>query len=284
MVQIKSDSKTIETTLARMVEIIRECGGIIHDQLVIRVESGQISLEAPFAVDKQEPLISVPHTLLLPSDESVLRLDGDTIVIDSFSPEATPERRELLQLDLDLFNQCGKIAWQRKCTPWLYYLDAPGLYERVVEGRRPKAGFDFMKGVESESRDDLLLKEAQAAGFDVRSAEPDFTLEPGEIRAVSTGLVMELPPGLECQVRPRSGLAARFGITLPNAPGTIDPDYRGELKVLLQNGGKGSVLLKRGERIAQLVFARFEAPTILEANELTETERGEGGFGSTGVG
>ncbi|MBT8395428.1 MAG: dUTP diphosphatase, partial [Gemmatimonadetes bacterium] len=77
----------------------------------------------------------------------------------------------------------------------------------------------------------------QAAGYDVRSAEADLELQPGEIRAVATGLVMELPPGVECQVRPRSGLAARYGITLPNSPGTIDPDYRGELKVLLQNGG-----------------------------------------------
>lgn len=77
---------------------------------------------------------------------------------------------------------------------------------------------------------------AQAAGYDVRSAEADVELQLGEIRAVSTGFIMELPSGIECQVRPRSGLAARYGITLPNSPGTIDPDYRGELKVLLQNG------------------------------------------------
>ena len=108
-------------------------------------------------------------------------------------------------------------------------------------------------------------------------------MQPGEIRAVSTGLVMELPQGVECQVRPRSGLAARFGITIPNSPGTIDPDYRGELRVLLQNGGTEPVLLGRGERIAQLVFARFEAPEVLEAEELSETDRGMGGFGSTGV-
>jgi dUTP pyrophosphatase len=123
-----------------------------------------------------------------------------------------------------------------------------------------------------------------AAGFDVRSAEAELELRPGEIRAVSTGLVMELPLGLECQVRPRSGLAARFGITLPNSPGTIDPDYRGELKVLLQNGGPEPVTILRGERIAQLVFARFEAPEVMEAKEISETDRGEGGFGSTGRG
>jgi dUTP pyrophosphatase len=123
----------------------------------------------------------------------------------------------------------------------------------------------------------------EAAGYDVRSAEPDLVLGPGEIRAVSTGLIMELPPGVECQVRPRSGLAARYGITLPNSPGTIDPDYRGELKVILQNGGSEAFSLRRGERIAQLVFARFEAPEVVEAEDLTETLRGEGGFGSTGT-
>jgi dUTP pyrophosphatase len=93
---------------------------------------------------------------------------------------------------------------------------------------------------------------------------------------------MELPTGIECQVRPRSGLAARFGITLPNSPGTIDPDYRGELKVLLQNGGSEVVTIRRGERIAQLVFARFEAPMVVEVDAISDTDRGGGGFGSTG--
>jgi len=125
---------------------------------------------------------------------------------------------------------------------------------------------------------------AHSAGYDVRSAEPDLELGPGEIRPISTGLIMELPLGLECQVRPRSGLAARFGITLPNSPGTIDPDYRGELKVLLQNGGTEVVSIRRGERIAQLVFARFEAPGVEEVSTLSETDRGAGGFGSTGTG
>jgi dUTP pyrophosphatase len=94
---------------------------------------------------------------------------------------------------------------------------------------------------------------------------------------------MELPDGVECQVRPRSGLAARFGITLPNSPGTIDPDYRGELKVLLQNTGSEAVDIGRGDRIAQLVFARFEAPDVREAEDLSDTARGQGGFGSTGL-
>ena len=136
----------------------------------------------------------------------------------------------------------------------------------------------------SEARDLPLPTRAtaQAAGYDVRSADEDFHLEPGEIRAVGTGLFLELPDGMECQVRPRSGLAARFGITLPNAPGTIDPDYRGELKVLLQNGGREVVEIRRGERIAQLVFARFETPLLEAVDELSHTSRGAGGLGSTG--
>jgi len=121
-----------------------------------------------------------------------------------------------------------------------------------------------------------------AAGYDVRSAEESVTLGPGEIRLISTGLVMELPEHLECQVRPRSGLALRHGITLPNSPGTVDPDYRGELRVILQNLGTEPVTIERGERIAQLVFARFEAPEIVEAERLSATARGVRGFGSTG--
>ena len=138
-----------------------------------------------------------------------------------------------------------------------------------------------------ESNPDLPLPSRatpHAAGYDVRSAEPDFLLTPGMIHGVSTGLVMELPIGVECQVRPRSGLAARHGITLPNSPGTIDPDYRGELKVLLMNLGKDSVEIHRGDRVAQLVFARFETPEVAEVAEVSATERGEGGFGSTGRG
>ena len=124
----------------------------------------------------------------------------------------------------------------------------------------------------------------QAAGYDVRSAEADFTLEPGEIRLVSTGLVMELPDGMECQVRPRSGLALRHGLTLPNSPGTIDPDYRGELRIIMQNGGSQPVRIERSERIAQLVFQRFLTPSVVEVEQLEATARGEDGFGSTGRG
>ncbi|GMR12381.1 MAG: dUTP diphosphatase [Gemmatimonadota bacterium] len=137
-----------------------------------------------------------------------------------------------------------------------------------------------------ESNPDLPLPSRatpHAAGYDIRSAEPDFALAVGEIRLVATGLVMELPVGVECQVRPRSGLALRYGITMPNSPGTIDPDYRGEVRVILQNTGPEPVDIARGERIAQLVFARFASPEIVEAAELSATSRGEGGFGSTGA-
>jgi dUTP pyrophosphatase len=122
----------------------------------------------------------------------------------------------------------------------------------------------------------------QSAGYDIRSAEPDFDLEAGGRRAVATGLEMELPAGMECQVRPRSGLALRHGITLPNSPGTIDPDYRGEVKVIVLNLGAESVRIVRGDRIAQLVFAHFETPAVEEAPSLSKSERGQGGFGSTG--
>ena len=148
-----------------------------------------------------------------------------------------------------------------------------------AESPRPRVRFRRLP-----SNPDLPLPERatpHAAGYDVRSAE-EAVLEPGEIRLVATGLVMELPEGLECQVRPRSGLALKHGITLPNSPGTIDPDYRGELRIILQNLGPEPVRLGRGERIAQLVFARFETPETVEVDRVSETHRGESGFGSTG--
>jgi dUTP pyrophosphatase len=123
---------------------------------------------------------------------------------------------------------------------------------------------------------------AGAVGFDVASAEPDFVLLPGERRLVHTGLEMELPHDVECQVRPRSGLALKHGIMLPNSPATIDPDYRGELRIIVWNSGSDPVPVPRGMRIAQLVFARFEVPDIVEADELGGSERGTRGFGSTG--
>ena len=123
-----------------------------------------------------------------------------------------------------------------------------------------------------------------SAGCDLRAAVGDeLVLQPGARAAVPTGLVVEIPPGWEGQVRPRSGLALRHGVTLPNAPGTIDSDYRGEVQVLLQNLGDAPFTVRRGDRIAQLVLARVEAVEWVEAEELSETGRGEGGFGSTGT-
>ncbi len=100
---------------------------------------------------------------------------------------------------------------------------------------------------------------------------------------VSTGLEMELPEGMECQVRPRSGLALRHGVTLPNSPGTIDPDYRGELRIILHNCGNEQFSFNRVDRIAHLFFHRFSAPEVVEVSELGATARGEDGFGSTGI-
>ncbi len=120
-----------------------------------------------------------------------------------------------------------------------------------------------------------------AAGMDVLSAE-DVTLVAGARHAVATGLALAIPPGFEIQVRPRSGLALRHGISVPNSPGTIDSDYRGELKVILINHGSDAFEVRRGDRIAQLVLAPVTQASWLVVDELDETERGEGGFGSTG--
>ncbi|HVR90714.1 MAG TPA: dUTP diphosphatase [Novosphingobium sp.] len=120
-----------------------------------------------------------------------------------------------------------------------------------------------------------------AAGMDVLAAE-DVTLAPGARHAVATGLALAIPPGYEIQVRPRSGLALKHGISVPNTPGTIDSDYRGELKVILINHGEMEFRIRRGDRIAQLVLGPVVRATWLKVDELDETQRGEGGFGSTG--
>jgi dUTP diphosphatase len=124
---------------------------------------------------------------------------------------------------------------------------------------------------------------AGAAGYDLACADPDFTLQPLERRLVRTGLALAIPPGFEAQVRPRSGLALKHGLTLPNTPATIDSDYRGELLVAMINLGTEPVAVQRGMRIAQLVFQRVEAVELKEVAELPPSERGQGGFGSTGV-
>ncbi|HEX4228878.1 MAG TPA: dUTP diphosphatase [Bryobacteraceae bacterium] len=118
------------------------------------------------------------------------------------------------------------------------------------------------------------------AGLDVRSLEAAL-LEPGIPQAVPTGLALEIPPGYEVQIRPRSGLALKHAITLPNAPATIDPGYRGELKVILLNLGKTPFEICAGDRIAQLVVARYETVEWIEG-ELSDSIRGAGGFGSSG--
>jgi dUTP pyrophosphatase len=122
---------------------------------------------------------------------------------------------------------------------------------------------------------------AGAAGMDVLSAE-DVTLAPGARHAVATGLALAIPEGYEVQVRPRSGLALKHGISVPNAPGTIDSDYRGELKVILINHGAAAFAIARGERIAQLVLAPVTRAAWDEVAKLDDTARGAGGFGSTG--
>ena len=120
-----------------------------------------------------------------------------------------------------------------------------------------------------------------AAGMDVVAAE-DLDLAPGQRYAVATGFRVAIPEGFEIQVRPRSGLAFKHGISVPNTPGTIDSDYRGELKILLINHGTDSFPIRRGDRIAQLVPAAVTLASFDEVDELDDTHRGKGGFGSTG--
>ncbi|MCQ2295219.1 MAG: dUTP diphosphatase [Bacteroidales bacterium] len=126
---------------------------------------------------------------------------------------------------------------------------------------------------------------AHAAGLDLRAYLPEgpVTLQPLERGMVKTGLFIELPVGYEAQVRPRSGLALKKGITVLNSPGTIDADYRGEICVILINLSQEPFVINDGERIAQMVVARHEQAELIEVEELTQTERGAGGFGHTGV-
>lgn len=129
------------------------------------------------------------------------------------------------------------------------------------------------------------LASALAAGADLRAALPPgqpLVLQPGKRAIVPCGFAMALPPGFEAQVRPRSGLAAKHGITLLNSPGTIDADYRGEVMVIVINLGEESFSIERGERIAQMVIAPVVQPVFVVHEDLDETERGSSGFGSTG--
>jgi len=124
---------------------------------------------------------------------------------------------------------------------------------------------------------------AGSSGIDLLAAvQGEVVLRPGEIQAIPTGLIMAIPTGFEGQVRPRSGLALRYGISLPNAPGTVDSDYRGEVKVILINLGKEDFVIQRGDRIAQMVFCHVEQAQLNELTELECTDRNDGGFGHTG--
>lgn len=124
---------------------------------------------------------------------------------------------------------------------------------------------------------------ADSAGMDLRAATTEtITLKPGERKLIPTGIAIALPPGFEAQVRPRSGLALKFGIGMVNAPGTIDADYRGEVGVLLINHGHDDFVINRGDRIAQLVIASYTRVSWVRQDVLDETERGRGGFGHTG--
>ncbi|MCG2631165.1 dUTP diphosphatase [Bradyrhizobium sp. WYCCWR 13023] len=126
---------------------------------------------------------------------------------------------------------------------------------------------------------------AEAAGLDLMAAVPEgepITLASGQYALVPTGLAIALPPGFEAQVRPRSGLAAKHGVTVLNSPGTVDADYRGEIKVILINHGEAPFVIKRGERIAQMVIAPVLQAVLDPVATLSSTDRGTGGFGSTG--
>ncbi|ERT65140.1 dUTP diphosphatase [Peptoniphilus sp. BV3AC2] len=123
-----------------------------------------------------------------------------------------------------------------------------------------------------------------ASGMDLRAnLDEDLVIKSGEIELVPTGIFVEIPEGYEGQVRARSGLALKYGISLPNGIGTIDSDYRGELKVILINHGKEDFVIKNGDRIAQIVFIKYEKAELEIVESLEDTERSEGGFGSTGV-
>jgi dUTP pyrophosphatase len=150
----------------------------------------------------------------------------------------------------------------------------------MEDGRR-----DMKIKIINKSRHDLPHYETIAsAGMDLRASLTESRiLKPLERTIVGTGLFIELPVGIEAQVRPRSGLAAKKGITVLNAPGTIDADYRGEIGVILVNLSNENFTINNGERIAQLVIAKHERATWEETQELSETDRGEGGFGSTGT-
>ena len=143
-----------------------------------------------------------------------------------------------------------------------------------------------VKRLEGENQAPGLPQKATAlsSGFDLlASNDREIIINPGERALIPTGLAIELPPGYEAQIRPRSGLAWKYGITLLNTPGTIDADYRGELKIILINLGKEPFVVRRGDRIAQMVISRLPEAELVEVEELSPTKRDTGGFGHTGL-
>ena len=144
-----------------------------------------------------------------------------------------------------------------------------------------------VKFINKSDRSDPKFQTEGSAGFDIQAyIDNPIFLQPGEFKIITTGLYFELPPNLELQIRPRSGLAAKFGLTVLNSPGTIDSDYRGEVKVILINHSKEEYMVQNGLRIAQGVFSEVKGKSMVELKKvwsLSETDRGEGGFGSTGV-
>lgn len=140
---------------------------------------------------------------------------------------------------------------------------------------------------QTEDAKDLKLPDYMtdgAAGIDLSAnIDKDVVMKPGQIKIIGTGVMVEIPAGYEFQIRPRSGLAGKHGITVLNSPGTIDSDFRGEIKVLLVNLGSETYTIKRGDRIAQMVLAKVERAVFKIADELSDTDRGTGELGSTGV-
>ena len=138
--------------------------------------------------------------------------------------------------------------------------------------------------IKNTSNNDLPKYETKfSSGLDLKAFTSDnITLKSNDISLIKTGLFIEIPEGFEAQIRPRSGLALKYGITILNSPGTIDSDYRGEIGVILVNLSKNDFVIKNGDRIAQIVFSKFEKINWFNVNDLSHTNRGGGGFGSTG--
>ncbi|MGI6485213.1 MAG: dUTP diphosphatase [Thermoanaerobacterales bacterium] len=159
--------------------------------------------------------------------------------------------------------------------------------QRLKRGERFQLDELVIKVEKVEGADDLPLPRYMtplAAGMDLlANIENTIVLEPGKFKMIPCGIKIELPEGCEAQIRPRSGLAAKYGISILNSPGTVDADYRGEIRVLLINHGDKKVCINRGDRIAQIVVARVTKVKLVEKSNLRETSRGEGGFGHTGI-